>query len=185
MKNVKLDSEFDIYRMSLISDLYFFMDSILKNQLRYIYLNKRSIIENYIRIIKKIEDGRVTVSVFEEMNSNAYSEYSDYLSQGYYMFLKGEYSETCEYIHGGKKWQADLVEEYLSCCKVYSKVGYVLNNKESFYKNFYKIVRLLNMITFIEHYDNIISCFHRKTGVVQYLQGDKYCLLYDKIKNES
>jgi hypothetical protein len=42
------------YFKSIISDLYYYIDSILKLEVRYMYLNERSIIENYTRLITNI-----------------------------------------------------------------------------------------------------------------------------------
>ena len=55
----------------LISDFFFLIISIIKNEIRYIYLNERSIIENFTRYIMKktLEDSQVTHSLFEEMNN--------------------------------------------------------------------------------------------------------------------
>ena len=42
------------YFRVLISDLYYYIESILKSDVRYMYLNERSIIENYTRLITNI-----------------------------------------------------------------------------------------------------------------------------------
>ncbi|SFE88152.1 hypothetical protein [Peptostreptococcus sp. D1] len=179
LKMICFDKELDVYRISLISDFYFLMNSILENQIRYIFLNKRSIIENYIRLIKKIENGRVTINAFEGLSDN---KYENYLDKNYYSFLKSQYSEACEYIHGGEKWQESLVEDYLSCLKNNSNIGEGFKNKNSFYKNFYKSISILNRMMLIEHSYNMISYFHRKGDIIKYLQEEKYHSLYVNLK---
>lgn len=54
----------------LISDLYCLILSIIQNNIRYIYLNERSIIENYMRAImqEKMKDNQVTSAIFNKMN---------------------------------------------------------------------------------------------------------------------
>lgn len=58
--------------------------TILTEQIRYMYLNERSIIENYVRLIvnKNVESDHVTENVFNELKNQTYK----------YNFTDEEYS---------------------------------------------------------------------------------------------
>lgn len=53
----------------IISDLYYLILSIIENNERYLYLNERSIIENYTRAIMQteVETNYVTDNLFDKM----------------------------------------------------------------------------------------------------------------------
>ena len=88
------------YYKVLISDLYYLILSIIEREMRYMYVNERSIIENYMRAIMQIslQDNHITESIFQEMRSKNFQ--CDF-TNAEYSLIKNEYVTSCEYIHGG------------------------------------------------------------------------------------
>lgn len=86
----------DIYFYKvLISDLYYFILSIIKREMRYMYVNERSIIENYMRAIMQIslQDDHITEAIFQKMrNKNFLCDFTD----AEYSLIKNEYVTSCE-----------------------------------------------------------------------------------------
>ena len=63
------------------------------------YVNERSIIENYLRSIMDIsvQDNHVTDKVFQELRQkNFHCDFDD----KEYSLIRSEYSTSCGYIHG-------------------------------------------------------------------------------------
>ena len=58
----------------LISDFYYIILAIVKGEVRYMYVNERSIIENYLRSIMDIsvQDNHVTDNVFQELRQKSF-----------------------------------------------------------------------------------------------------------------
>lgn len=84
----------------LISDLYYLILSIIKCEMRYMYVNERSIIENYMRAIMgvSLEYSHITETVFQEMHDKSFQcDFTD----AEYSLIKSEYATSCGYIHGG------------------------------------------------------------------------------------
>ena len=98
----------------MISDLYYFILSILKGETRYVYLNERSIIENYTRVItrKTVEEDHVAENLFLIMKSTTYS--FDF-TESDYALIKNEYTTSCGYIHGGNLLNANLASVLNEC----------------------------------------------------------------------
>lgn len=83
----------------LISDFYNLIITIIKNQKRYIYLNERSIIENYMRLIlsTSLENDHITLNLFNKLQSN----HTDIFTKDTFSLLKSEYRMSCSFVHGG------------------------------------------------------------------------------------
>lgn len=83
----------------LISDFFNLIINILENKKRYIYLNERSIIENYIRLILDYDSNKSNreLNLFDTLKKS----YSPIFDNNIYSLLRSEYSIASEFIHGG------------------------------------------------------------------------------------
>src|SRR5699024_214265 len=80
----------------LISDYYYLLLAIINKEERYVYLNERSIIEGYLRMIVRNDDREnyITRSIFDKLKQR------ESVSLAYYNTIREEYRISCGYIHG-------------------------------------------------------------------------------------
>ena len=157
----------DYHLAILISDFFFLILSIIKNEIRYMYLNERSMIENFTRYIMKVslENNQVTHLLFEEMNKTFFKHT---LYQSDFSLIKSEYNTSCNYVHGGYKLKKNLIsvlEEY-TCNKIQ------LDNSKSVYSNMTKLINIFIRIIIHDNVDTINACFYRKKSILKYLIGN-------------
>lgn len=149
----------------LISDYYNYILSIVKNEHRYIYLNERSMIENYMRLIlyKMVEDdfhvGQLLTALKEK--------FPDIMTPDDFSLLKNEYSIASNYIHGGNQLSETLAFYFENClCR-----NVPFRNKNTYYENIKKLLKL-SIKLLIRKYSNIIDgVFHRRKSLLEYLLG--------------
>lgn len=156
----------------LISDLYYYVLSILKNETRYIYLNERSIIENYTRAVtrKTVEEDHVTENLFLKLKNMKLK--IDFTEQDYSL-IKSEYTTSCGYIHGSKLLDNDLSFVLDECLE--NKI--FINNLNKYHERIRKIFKTYDKILISEYGENISGCFHRQKTVFEYLLGRDCCEL--------
>lgn len=154
----------------MISDLYYFILSLLKGEARYVYLNERSIIENYTRAIvrKTVEEDHVTENLFLKMKS---IKFSFEFTESDYALIKNEYKTSCDYIHGGNILNDSLVSVLDECLDNNLQIKDI--NK--YYKRIIKIFKIYDKMLISEYCEYISGCFHRKKTIFEYLLG-KECL---------
>ncbi|WP_462425657.1 hypothetical protein [Fusobacterium varium] len=148
----------------LISDLYFYIVAIIENRKRYIYLYERSIIENYMRYILSVnvEENHITRKLFDDLKS----KYS--ICKSEYSLLIQEYYTSCEYIHGAKKIEGDLVfyfNEYLNKNDENTR-------RSKYYNRIIKILKLFDKIVIKSNPDFINGVFHRRKTILKYFLGE-------------
>lgn len=163
----------------LISDLYYFILSIIKNEMRYMYVNERSIIENYMRAVMQVSlnDNHITESVFQEMhNKNFKCGFTD----AEYSLIKSEYVTSCGYIHGGDILNDDLAYVLDECV---SKI-FEIRERRRYYVRIQNILKIYDKLMINEKAIYISGCFHRKKSVMEYLVGKDQVELLFKILNE-
>lgn len=160
----------------LISDYYNYIVSIIKNEHRYMYVNERSIIENYTRWIVStdIEKNYITTRVFDELKNK-----TD-IFESEYSLIKSEYTNSCGYIHGSKLLNDNLSYVFKECITNEIKI----KNVNSYFGNMIKIIKIYNRLI-ISTYTNLIDeCFYRRKSVLKYLVGDELLeLLFAKLGN--
>lgn len=141
----------------LISDYYYYIISLIKNEQRYVYVNERSIIENYLRLIigVTVEQDHITSNTFEILKSNK-QEYL--LNNDDFSLIKSEYTESCGYVHGSKLLETSLSYVFNECfCK---KV--TLKNRTKYYHKMSNMIKLFNKMLIIKFSECISDSFHRK-----------------------
>lgn len=157
------------YRV-LISDGYNYIISIIKNEIRYVYVNERSIIENYIRLIinKTLEEDHVTDKIFSEIKQH---KYLFEFTEDEFSLIKSEYSVSCSYIHGGSYLDENLIYGFDECIKNEK----TLKNKNKYYARICRMLKILDKMLISTYTDEISGSFFRKKSVLEYLMG-KDCL---------
>lgn len=156
-----------IYFKIIISDLYYFIISILENKTRYMYLNERSIIENYTRLLinKSVESDHITENSFKELKEN----FKNIITDTDYSLIKSEYSISCSYIHGGNALEENLSFYYDECLKKDVK----MKDISKYYTRIEKIINCFDLILIQEYSEFVSGCFHRKKTLLKYLLGEK------------
>lgn len=159
----------------LISDYYNYIVSIIKNEHRYMYVNERSIIENYTRWIVStdVEINYITTQVFEDLRTK-----SD-ISNSEYSLIKSAYTTSCGYIHGSKLLNDNLSYVFNECIANDLKIKKI----NCYFDNIKKIIKIYNRLIITTYPELINDCFFRRKSVLKYLIGNELLdLLFDKIE---
>lgn len=168
------------YYKVLISDCYYFILAILKCEKRYMYLNERSIIENYIRLIVDIsvEKDHITENAFKKLK-NCKAKYN--ITDAEYSLIRSEYAESCGYVHGGSIIDETLSYVFDEC--VNNK--FELKDRAKYYERIKVLLKSFDRMLIIEYAEKVSGCFHRKKAVLEYLLGKKYVdLLFDVLNGK-
>lgn len=152
----------------LISDYYNFIVSIIKNETRYLYLNERSIIEGYTRLIIgiNVEQDHVTSNLIKELK---YGKYINPLSNSEYNLITSEYVISCGFIHGSNLLINDLSYYFTECISKFSTI----KNINSYYQRITKIIKIFNRMLISNCTEKIDTTFWSKKSVLEYLIGKK------------
>ena len=166
----------------LISDLYCLILSIIQNNIRYIYLNERSIIENYMRAImqEKMKDNQVTSAIFNKMNEELKQVNILNFTNDDYSKIKNAYRISCNYVHGGNLLNDNLV----LVLEEYDKMSFLLRDRKNFYKQFKTILKIYDKAIIYKQNNYIDLCFHRKKTILNYLLGKKSTDLFFSIRDK-
>lgn len=152
----------------LISDYYSLIINDVKKESRYYYLNQRSIIENYLRMIDKNEKNHshVTRKTFEALKAN------NEISIGNYSKLMNEYKIACSYIHGGLIISDYLVANFQESLNFKTEIS--IRNRKSQRNQFIDMVNILNNLFLENNSEAVDSAFHRSKLLLKYLMNEKY-----------
>lgn len=156
----------DKYFRILISDLYYMIQAIINCDIRYLYLNERSMIENYTRLIVKVdlENDYVTRNTFNILEAEMKTLFNDDCQ---YSLIKNEYTIACNYVHGGDLLKDDLVEYFKEC---YEKKG-GLKDRNKYYNRVLDVIKIFERVLIYKCHDYIDGVFSRKKSVLEYLIG--------------
>ncbi|NSM90972.1 hypothetical protein HRE55_10585, partial [Enterococcus faecalis] len=105
------------YIDQMISDLMYLMASYHKGEVRYFYLNIRSVIEAFSRLFSEVETStnRITMTTLLDNIANyiTLNDLRDSKEDSLdYPRLKGLYRECCLYVHGNINAKYSLIEFY-------------------------------------------------------------------------
>lgn len=162
----------------LISDLYYLILSVIKCEIRYVYLNERSVIENYIRAIMEIslENNHITESIFKKMHDkNFHCDFTD----KEYSLIKNEYVIACGYIHGGDILNDNLAYVLDECMNN----SFEAKERNKYYIRLQNALKILDKLIISEKTIYISGCYHRKKSIMEYLVGKDQVDLLFKILN--
>lgn len=159
----------------LISDYYNYIVSIIRNENRYLYLNERSIIEGYTRLIVgiNVEQDHVTSGLIEQLKSN---NYINPLSDTEYNLITSEYVTSCGFIHGSKLLSDDLSYYFKECTTNFP----TLKNINAYYQRITKVIKIFNRMLISNCTEQIDTTFWSKKSILEYLIGkDNVDLLFN------
>lgn len=164
----------------LISDYYNYILAIIKNEHRYIYLNERSMLENYVRLIlyKMVEDDFHVGKMLQTLKTN----FPDILKSDDFSLLKSEYRKASSYIHGGEELSKSLATCFDDCLN--RKIQF--ENKNSYYKNVKKLLKLNVKLLIRKYLELVNGVFHRRKSLLGYLLGNSMVnfLFFEKEKKQ-
>lgn len=151
----------------MISDLYYLITDIIQGNWRYVHVNERSIIENYTRLLISVslEDNHVTVKMIDSLKTRFIN---DKILEKDFSFIKGEYVNSCNYIHGGELLKDSLVIVF---SEIHEKHWNTIKINE-YYQKIFKMFKIYEKMLLIEHNSYIDGCFHRKKTLLDYLLGN-------------
>lgn len=165
---------------SLQSDLCYLLNSIENGEIRYYYLNIRSIIEQGMRIVADVKDTS-TMTNFVLMEKVV--EIKNSLNQNHLInigVIQDEYSKSCLYVHGNSNAQIELADYYINAfhqSKVISGLDTKLSQLISLLKSIFNLL-LMNQAEIID------GAFHRRKSILRYLVSDNRVVDYIIAKNE-
>ena len=143
------------------------------------YVNERSIIENYMRAIMEIslENNHITESVFQEMRNKKFIyNFTDIE----YSLIKNEYVIACGYIHGGNILNDNLAYVLDEC--INSK--FEIRERNKYYIRLQNVLKIFDKLIISEKALYISGCYHRKKSVMEYLIGkNQVDLLFEILNN--
>lgn len=156
------------YTKIIISDFYYYILSNLKKETRYSYLNERSIIENYLRMIVKNENYETHISfkTFEELKDASYG-----ITITEYSFLRSEYVNSCGYIHGGQILKNELSSVFNECIK--NDRYLPLRKRRERNETIIRLLKILNRLFIENNREAVSSSFHRRKTILKYLLGEE------------
>ena len=162
----------------IISDLYYFILSILKGETRYVYVNERSIIENYTRAItrKTVEEDYVTENLFLTMKS---IQFPFDFTENDYALIKNEYKTSCGYIHGGNILNDSLVSVLEECLEN----TILIKDINKYHNRIKKLFKIFDKMLICEYGEYISCCFHREKTIFKYLLGEDCLELLFSVNN--
>ncbi len=154
----------------LISDGYNYIISIIKREIRYVYVNERSIIENYVRLLinRTLEEDHVTDKIFKEIKDKSYKFV---FNNDDYSLIKSEYSISCSYIHGGNALDECLICVFEECIQIEKE----FKDKNKYYTRIQRILRLFDQMLVSVYTEEVDGAFLRRKSLLEYLVG-KECV---------
>ena len=162
----------------IISDFLSLILNDIKLETRYYYLNQRSIIENYLRLILKDEQyvTHITKQSFLDLKQQNESN----LSEKDYSKIVNEYKIACSYIHGGDFLRVHLVSNFEECLDSKTKISE--RQRKSQISQFINLISILNELFLLHNTEEIDSSFHRSKVTLEYLMGKRYMDKFYQIK---
>lgn len=165
---------------SLLSDLCYLLNSIECGEIRYYYLNIRSIIEQSMRIVANVENTSTITNV--ELMEKVIN-IKDSLSQAQVIniaIIQDEYSKACLYIHGNSNAQMELAEYYIGSFRQPKSID-GLDTKLNQLVGLLKSIFGLLLMSKAEMVD---GAFHRRKSILKYLVNDDNLVDYIILRNE-
>lgn len=162
----------------LISDFLSLILNDIKLETRYYYLNQRSIIENYMRLILKDEQYVTHITKQSFLDLKQKNELN--LIESEYNKIVNEYKIACSYIHGGDFLRDHLVSNLEECLDCKPKISE--RQRKSQITQFIDLIHILNKLFLIHYSEEIDSSFHRSKVTLEYLMGKRYMEKFYQIK---
>lgn len=165
-KNLGEDSH---YKRFMIYDLLMLMNSLTQNSKRNFYQIYRSLIENFIRFILKLEDTDSTgVRDLFKLLKERFDTCDE--TEEIITYINGEYGKCCDYVHSNVDAKLDIFQHYKEIVESDEMNEATLN---SLINSLLTLVQKLTLFTLITSPLMIDSCFFRCKSDLRFLIGEK------------
>lgn len=168
------------YRNYMIYNLLMLMHSLTKDSKINFYQLYRSLIENILRVMLNLED-RDETGVNELFRRFSEKYECNEIGKEFTNFIKGEYSEACNYVHSNIRADVD----------VYLFYSEILASDEMDDKNIIKLIFIIKtfLFKFAEFIVNveptkIEATYYRKNEELKHLIGENLYLNFKRQINE-
>lgn len=159
----------------IVSDMFFFSASVILDQKRYMYLNLRSFIESFIKLLLnvKIENEQITRKSFEQFRS-LYKK--DILNDDEFSIIKNVYKVSCMAIHNPLFKENDLAIGIKDCLE--NKIYNVNHNNHrntvetEVFNNVQTITSIFIRLLIYKYREQIDSTFYRRKIIMNRLIGN-------------
>jgi hypothetical protein len=162
----------------IISDFLSLILNDIKLETRYYYLNQRSIIENYMRMILQDEKNISHITKQSFLDLRQQNELN--LSALEYNKITNEYKIACSFIHGGDYLRVHLVSNFEECLESKTKISE--RKRKNQISQFIDLTNILNKLFLIHNTEVIDNSFHRSKVTLEYLMGKRYIDRFNEIK---
>ncbi len=153
---------------AMLSDLCYLLNSIERGELRYYYLNVRSIIEQSMRIVADVEDTSTITNIELMEKVKVVKENVSHVRVVNTDIIHDEYSKACLYVHGNSNANMELAEYYINTFRE-------PKNIEGLETKLNQLVLLLKSILslmIISNSELVDAAFHRRKSILRYLIND-------------
>lgn len=153
---------------ALLSDLFYILNSVERGEIRYYYLNVRSIIEQSMRIVADIEDNDTITNTELMEKVNFVKDNLNHVRFINTNIIQDEYSKACLYVHGNSNAQMELADYYINIfreAKSIEKLETKLNQLVALLKSIFSLL-IISKSTMVD------AAFHRRKSILRYLISD-------------
>nr|DAS87825.1 MAG TPA: hypothetical protein [Caudoviricetes sp.] len=162
----------------IVSDLFSLIFTIIEKKERYCFLNERSIIENFTRIL-------VSISIAEDyVTKNVLDKLKKETTNKEFSFINNEYINSCGYVHGSDILNGTLISFFSN--NLSEKNTKIFNSTKKKCVFFLRIEKLLNIyekLLICKFSDKIDGIFFKEKDVFEYMTSKKHLeLLFSLIK---
>jgi len=148
----------------IVSDLFSLIFTVIEKKERYCFLNERSIIENFTRILVSvsIEEDYITKNVLEKLKKKlTFKEIS---------FINNEYDISCGYIHGSDILSETLISIFSDNLLVKNNKSFSSNKRKcSFYLRIIKLLSIYEKLLINKYPNEIDGIFFKEKDIFEYL----------------
>lgn len=177
---ITLSNDNKHYNNYMIYNMLMLMHSLTKDSKINFYQLYRSLIENILRVMLNLDDNDETgVNELFRRFSEKYENSEK--GKEFTYFIKGEYSNACDYVHSNIKADIDVFLFYSE----------ILNSDEMDNENVVKLIFIIKtfLFKFTEFIVNVAptkveAVYYRKYSEMKHLIGEKLYLDFKKIINE-
>lgn len=179
-KSIEVQDENKHYLKCLVQDILSILDAVGHKSQRYYYFILRSFIENFLRVLLKLQDNDATgiMKLFSNAKRLVNSQEG---IENLYEKLEEVYAECCLFVHSNIK-SGDEVNEYL---KVILERNDFANIEivNSFLKEFNALLEISIEVLLVCHTELIDNSFYRKVDVLREILSEKnYSIFRNQLK---